>query len=90
MTAYLITYDNHNPRDYQPLYDLLATWKAVDLAESVWLADLTGDAVSVRNAILSVMQPDDTVAVLQLMPGADWAVQAKRYAINWLQSHVTP
>lgn len=90
MTAYLITYDNHVPREYQPLYDLLASWDAVRLAESVWLADLNGDAAAVRDVVLSAMQPDDIVAVLELVTDADWAVHATKRSINWLRAHVAP
>ncbi len=90
MTAYLITYDNRAPRDYQPLYDLLELWDAVRLAESVWLADLNGDAATVRDVVRSTMQPDDTIAVLELVNDADWAVYATKESINWLRGHVAP
>lgn len=88
MTAYLITYDNHPPRDYHGVYELMDAWDAVRLAESVWLADLQASAVPVREAVKAALQPGDTVAVLELAPGADWAIYASAASAAWLKAHV--
>ncbi len=88
--TYLITYDLHNRRDYRALYALMAQWRAVRLTESLWLANLQGPAAAVRNVVLSRLDSDDTVAVVQLKPGSDWAtMRAKPAANNWLSSYVT-
>src|SRR3546814_6878936 len=63
---YLITYGNRSPRDYVPIYRLMQSWRAVRLAESVWLADLDTDAIAILRAVLHAMQLDDTAAVLPL------------------------
>lgn len=92
MANYLITYDNRAPRNYNALYQLMASWNAVRLSESVWLANLVGPAGTVRDIVLGTMQRDDLVTVVELKPGADWAVtlNASDAAKAWLSAHVTP
>lgn len=36
MVKYFISYDLRNGRDYQPLFDELAKFKAIQVLESVW------------------------------------------------------
>ena len=50
--VYLISYDLHKRRKYDELYRLMATWKAVRLTESQWLANLRGPATAVRGCVL--------------------------------------
>lgn len=84
--TYLITYDLHNRRDYRPLYALMAQWKAVRLTESLWLGNLQGPAAEVRDTVLAWLDSDDTVAVVQLQPGSDWATMRANPAANSLLS----
>lgn len=84
--TYLITYDLHNLRDYRPLYALMAQWKAVRLTESLWLGNLQGPAAEVRDTVLAWLDSDDTVAVVQLQPGSDWATMRANPAANSLLS----
>lgn len=91
MAKYLITYDNKPPRNYAALYRLMAQWKAVKLAESVWLANLVGTAETVRNLVTSTLQPNDVVAVVELKAGSDWATsQVAPTASAWLSAYVMP
>lgn len=92
MAQFLITYDNKPPRNYNALYQLMASWKAVRLADSVWLANLVGPAPTVRNVVLSKLQSNDIVAVVELKHGADWAVSnaTSAAASAWLSNYVTP
>jgi hypothetical protein len=91
MAHFLITYDNHPPRNYTALYQLMAQWKAVRLAESVWLANLVGPAATVRNIVLGTMQLNDRVAVVELKVGSDWATaNVGATAKAWLSAYVTP
>ena len=91
LNQYLITYDLHNRRDYQSLYRLLASWQAVRLTESLWMANLRGSAEVVRDIVLAQLDHDDTVAVVQLQQGSDWAtVRVKPAACAWLSANVTP
>lgn len=91
MASFLITYDNKPPRNYTALYRLMAAWKAVRLADSVWLANLNGNAAVVRNHVLGTLQSNDTVAVLELKAQADWAtVNVNPTAAAWLSAYIRP
>jgi len=91
MANYFMTYDLHNRRDYKSLYQLLASWKAVRLTESDWLATLSGSAVAVRDAVLAHLDSDDTVAVIEIPKGANWATMRVSAAANaFLSSNVLP
>jgi hypothetical protein len=91
MAQYLITYDNKPPRNYAALYQLMSSWKAVRLADSVWLANLNGPAPAIRDIVLGRLQPNDLVAVVELKHGADWAVSnaVPITARTWLSNFVT-
>lgn len=89
MALYVISYDvrskNH---DYQSLYDQLNAWHAGHLQNSVWLADLNGNAAAVRDTLRRHLHPDDTVCVIQMFPNSDWATwAARKTGTDWLQSH---
>ena len=90
--TYLITYDLHKPvRNYTNLYQLLASWNAVRLTESNWLAALKGPADVIRDIVISKLDRDDTVAVVEIKHGSDWATKrVKPAAIAWLSANVTP
>lgn len=74
MTLFMISHDvrsiNH---DYTQLYAALNRLGAAHLQNSMWLADLTGTAASIRDSFRVHMHPDDTVAVIQLAYIPDWA-----------------
>jgi hypothetical protein len=92
MAQFLITYDNKPPRNYSPLYQLMASWGAVRLSESVWLANLNGPAGVVRDIVRSKMQLNDVVTVVELKKGSDWAVSpaTNPAASAWLSRNVRP
>lgn len=91
MQQFLITYDNTSPRDYRRLYELMAQWQAVRLAQSVWLVSLNGSAAAVRDAVRSTLETNDTVAVLQMARGAEWATwRVNQAASTWLGANITP
>jgi CRISPR/Cas system-associated endoribonuclease Cas2 len=90
MTLYVISYDvrstNH---EYQPLYDQLNSWGAAHLQNSVWLADLTDTAGSVREILKAHMHKDDTVCVIQIFTNSKWSTwNARTTGTDWLYSHV--
>lgn len=91
MAKYLITYDNHAPRDYSGVYDLMQLWNAERLTESLWLVELLGPAPVIRDLVKGSMQWNDTVEVIELQPGTDWATSFVRpSAADWLSKNVTP
>jgi hypothetical protein len=91
MANFLISYDLHRERNYTRLYQLMAAWNAVRLTESQWMACLVGPANVVRDFVVSTLDHDDTVTVVQLYQGTDWATSnASAAACAWLSGHVTP
>lgn len=91
MKPYLLNYTLHNRRDYRGLYRLLAGWSAVRLTDSVWLARLNGPAEVISDLMLAELDSDDTVAVVEIKHGSDWAtVRVPPAASAWLSNNVTP
>lgn len=85
MPLYIISYDLHRDRDYKPVHDLMDEWHAAKLLESLWLANLRGPAEVVRDIVLGTLDADDSVAVIQLKLGSQWAVtRVLQGGINWL------
>ena len=73
MSEYVISYDLHRDRNYQHIYDLMDVWGAVRLHQSVWLVSLPVTAGAVQRWLTQAIDPDDSVVVLQLKPGLQWA-----------------
>jgi len=89
--VYLITYDAHKHRQYDGLYRLLASWKAVRLTDSLWLAILTGPAPAIRNIVAGTLDNDDSVAVVEVQQGSDWAtLRVNPAADAFLSAYVRP
>jgi len=87
MPNYLITYDLRKVRNYQPLYDALAQWKAVRLLESVWLAELQGPSATIRQILATHIDKDDGIAIIELAGQFDWAtLRVPVAASNWLKA----
>jgi hypothetical protein len=89
---YVLSYDLHKPhRSYDSLYRLLAGWGAVRLSTSLWAANLKGPAEVVRDLMLAHLDNDDSVAVVEIKPGSDWAtMRVPPAACAWLSANVTP
>jgi CRISPR associated protein Cas2 family len=91
MTFFVISYDLHNARAYEPIHRQLKSWGAVRMLESVWLANLNGNATQVRNILQNLGDSDDSFAVLELKQGSDWAtIRAKPGATEWLRANIHP
>lgn len=87
MPYYVISYDLRKQRNYQPLYNCFAQWKAVRLLESLWLAELVGPAQAVRDILKTHIDGDDGLVILELKPNFDWAtVKAMQAGANWLKA----
>lgn len=91
MTLFVMTYDvRATHHDYTNLYNLLQSWRAAHLQNSVWLADMNGTAEAIRNAMRTHMHQDDTISVIQL-PAAgagSWAaVNVRPEGMTWLRTH---
>lgn len=91
MAFFLISYDLHKVRVYEPLYKKLAEWKSVRLLESVWLSNINGTAVQVRDILTTLVDSDDSIAVIELKSGSDWAtLRTKPGGKEWLQANIHP
>lgn len=73
MPAFLISYDLHNRRVYTDLLASLKGWQAVRLHKSLWLANLKGPASVIRDLLKTDIDNDDSIAVIEIPPGSDWA-----------------
>ena len=61
------------------------------LTESDWLVTLNGSAEVVRDYVLSHLDSDDTVAVVEITKGANWATMRVSAAANtFLSNNVLP
>lgn len=76
MAFYLISYDAHYERDYQPFYDAMVEYGGVSILESLWGLELTDDdATVVRDWVVSLLNQDDSIFVLKLRPKHSYATQ---------------
>lgn len=91
MKNYLISYDLHNRRNYTELYKLLSAWKAQKLTESQWMVSLNCTAMAALNFVVRTVDNDDTVTIIEIPRGSDWATMRATITANtWLSSNVTP
>ena len=60
MTVYVVSYDLRKPgRNYQPLYDQLAQWKAERGLQSVWFLETGSTAAQVRDDLQSYIDANE-------------------------------
>ncbi len=89
MYLYLISFDLHDPRVYQPLWDKLKAMAASRLLESLWLVSSSAPAPEIRDQLAAVAHPDDSFAVIEMLPGSNWAtMRAKTDGISWLSANL--
>jgi hypothetical protein len=89
MAHFIISYDLHNERHYQPVWDKLEGWKATRLLESLWVATLNNTATEVREALKAVADSDDSIAVVELKTGSGWSTWNGRAAgVEWLRRNI--
>ena len=72
MALYTLEYDLRKPfRDYQPLYDELARFKAIRVLQSLWAFQrLNTSAVGLRDHFRQFIDADDGLIVCEV---SDWA-----------------
>ena len=72
MTVYVVNYDLRKPgRNYQPLWDRLAAWKAVRGLESMWFIVTSSTAVQIRDDLKAYVDSNDGLFV-GILGGAAW------------------
>ncbi|WP_234775342.1 hypothetical protein [Paraburkholderia tropica] len=71
MALYFLDYDLRKQRDYQPLYDELARFKAVRMLESSWCFNrVNTSAAGLRDHFKQFIHADDGLLVAEV---TDWA-----------------
>lgn len=90
MALFLISYDLRKIRRYEPLYKLMAEWRGKRLLESLWLAELKGPASTIRDIVISRVDNDDGIAVIELRGQFDWASVKAYFAGNALLKKYSP
>ncbi len=73
MKLYMVAFDLHNARNYELLYQFFTLMRAVRVLDSTWLLRSTADAGALMNAMRRYSDRDDAFAVVEIVPGADWA-----------------
>ncbi|QOF71855.1 SinR family protein [Aminobacter sp. SR38] len=89
MAVFVVTYDLRQPgRNYQPLYDRLAAWKALHCLDSVWIIKWDTNSQTIRDDLLNHMDSNDGLLVAQLSGQAAWTNLDNSTAPtlkNWLE-----
>lgn len=89
MGLYIASYDLHNQRTHQSVWDTLGSWEAVRLLESVWLVKSALTASEIRDALQAAADSDDSVAVIELKASSYWATtRARTPGVEWLKRHI--
>ncbi|MND98050.1 hypothetical protein [Aeromonas media] len=71
MALFFLNYDLRKQRNYQPLYDELATFGAVRILESMWCFNrINTNSASLRDHFQKFVDADDGICVSEV---ADWA-----------------
>jgi hypothetical protein len=89
LAHYVISYDLHKARNYQPVWNQLEQWGATRLLESLWVLTTSADAGDLRIALQKLVDNDDSLAVLELKPGSAWStLNARPAGADWLARNI--
>ncbi len=89
MANYVASYDLHNQRHYQGVWAKLESLGATRLLESLWVLTTPLSAVEIRDQLKSVADSDDSIAVIELKAGCNWAAErAKTPGVSWLRQNI--
>lgn len=89
MALFVVSYDLHKIRNYEPLHAGLQRGGAVRILESLWLWQVNDTAQGVRDALMNLVDQDDALAVIEIKPKSDWASRnALQPGVQWLKTNV--
>ncbi len=89
MAHFIISYDLHNQRTYEPVWKVLEDWGAVRVLESLWLVTIDKTSAQVRDTIKTAADDDDSIVVIELKSNSDWASWRGRAAgVAWLKKNL--
>jgi hypothetical protein len=66
MAHYMVSYDLHNQRTYQPVWNHLEKLGGTRLLESLWVLSSNQTATQIRDGLGKVIDHDDSTAVVEL------------------------
>ncbi len=88
MALFLISYDLHKDRNYQPLYDAMEKLESKAILESVWMLEVNNTATEVRDWLHDLLDDDDKIFVIELRPQHAWASRNLGTSVNnWIREH---
>lgn len=91
MPAYMISYDLRKNRNYDGLIKALRDMKCISPLKSVWFGNLNGPASEIRDILLSEMDSDDGLVIVEMKAMAQWATaRVNENGTVFLQQYVTP
>ncbi|TAX45947.1 hypothetical protein ELI02_29995 (plasmid) [Rhizobium leguminosarum] len=91
MPAYMISYDLRRVRNYDHLIKQLKDWGCVRPLQSLWLGNLKGNAVTVRDILKQLMDADDGLIVCEIKPTGDWATFQlidNTESVAWIRANI--
>ena len=90
MAHFFASYDLHNQRNYQPVWDALDAMGGTRLLESLWVVSSNLTAAQVRDKLKAAADNDDSIAVVELKAGSNWACsRAKEKGVAWLRQNIS-
>ncbi len=92
MTVYAVSYDLKKPgRNYQPLWDRLAQWKAVRVLESFWVIDTNpSSAAALRDDLKQHVDVNDWLFVAGLTGETAWTGSLWGLSAEYLLKRFSP
>ena len=89
MAHYIASYDLHNQRTYQPVWDELEAMGATRLLESLWVVTSNQTASQIRDRLQAAADNDDSIAIVELKLGSHWATSlARKAGVDWLKRNI--
>lgn len=90
MAHYIVSYDLHNQRHYQPVWNKLESWGgATRLLESLWVVTTSLSAEAIRDSLHAAADNDDSFVAIELKPASDWATRnGKPLGVQWMKQNI--
>jgi hypothetical protein len=89
MAHCIVSYDLHNQRHYQPVWNALEALGATRVLESLWVVTVSIGAVDLCKRIKAAADSDDSVVVIELKSGSMWATdKAQPSGLAWLRQNI--
>lgn len=89
MAHYIASYDLHNQRNYQPVWNALENMGATRLLESLWVVTSNLSAGDIRDRLKNAADSDDSIAVIELKEGSNWGTWNSRpTGVEWLKRNI--